>query len=106
MGVDDDLKGITLTEKGRAQLFNSGGAMHGPIIIRKHFDELSPMQSEVYVVLRIVQFIGNFLTNLPCSKTFLKDVETNQPGFINDLGRYWFMTAPNGMLYSKARISL
>ena len=52
--VDEDLKEVRLTERGRQQLFYSGGERHGPIIIKKHFDELSPMQSEVYVVLKVV----------------------------------------------------
>merc|ERR1712173_367908 len=66
------------------------------------------MQSEFSILVKITQFLGNFLTENEKISFHLRQLEDykNNTGIFYDYGRYIFMTAQNGMLYSQARISL
>ena len=96
----------TLTSKGRDELMSSGGGKHAPITVKSHYDDLPCMSMEVGILLVITQFFGNLISSNKKIETWLEKLEQGEPGVFNDYGRFWFMTAPNGLSYKKARISV
>ena len=85
---------------------SSGGGKHAPITVKSHYDDLPCMSMEVGILLVITQFFGNLISSNKKIETWLEKLEQGEPGVFNDYGRFWFMTAPNGLSYKKARISV
>lgn len=104
--LDDENTDVTLTSKGRDELMSSGGGKHAPITVKSHYDDLPCMSMEVGILLVITQFFGNLISSNKKIETWLEKLEKGEPGVFNDYGRFWFMTAPNGLSYKKARISV
>jgi len=85
---------------------SSGGDKHAPITVKSHYDDLPCMSMEIGILLVVTQFFGNIISGNKKVKTWLEKLEEGEFGILNDYGRYWFMTAPNGLSYKKARISV
>lgn len=99
-----DLHSCTLTDVGREQLLASGGLKHAPIIMHTHYDDLPIMSTEFRFMVYLLGIIGTFLTAK--FQPYLKDVADGREGYIYRYGRFWFLTAPNGMRYQTPRISV
>lgn len=87
--LDNNFKSVKLTENGRKELFNSGGRKHAPIVINQHYDDLSVMGTEIYVLLVVARIFGRFLSSY--FSEYLEKVKSGAEGWKYDFGRFWFI---------------